>query len=53
MASRAMLLEVNGTSGVQKLLRQPLLMDGDGGSIRCQAPALGQHNDEVFGALAA
>jgi crotonobetainyl-CoA:carnitine CoA-transferase CaiB-like acyl-CoA transferase len=53
MVSRAMLLEVNGTSGMQKLLRQPLLMDGDGGSIRCQAPALGQHNDEVFGALAA
>ena len=51
MASRGMLLHVDGPNGVQKLLRQPLLLDGDGGPINCQAPTLGQHNDEVFAAL--
>ncbi len=53
MASRGMALDVDGPNGRQKLLRQPLLLNGRGNSIHCQAPALGQHNDEVLHALLA
>ncbi len=53
MASRGMALDVDGPNGRQRLLRQPLLLNGRGNSIHCQAPALGQHNDEVLGALPA
>ena len=54
--SRAMTVDVagpNGEGGIQKFVRQPLLLDGDGGAISCQAPALGQHNVEVLNALEA
>ena len=53
-ASRAMTVDVagpNGENGIQKFVRQPLLLNGDGGTISCQAPALGQHNAEVLNAL--
>ncbi len=55
-ASRAMTVDVagpNGENGIQTFVRQPLLLNGDGGAIRCQAPALGQHNAEVLNALEA
>ena len=54
--SRAMTVDVagpNGENGIQKFVRQPLLLDGDGGAIGCQAPALGEHNVEVLDALEA
>ena len=53
-ASRAMTVDVagpNGENGIQTFVRQPLLLNGDGGTISCQAPALGQHNAEVLNAL--
>ena len=54
--SRAMTVDVagpNGEGGIQKFVRQPLLLNGDGGTVSCQAPALGQHNAEVLNALEA
>lgn len=52
MVARGMAVKVTGPNGVQTFVPQPLLMDGARGKIRCQAPALGQHNAEVLGALA-
>ena len=51
MAARGIVVEIDGMAGRQKFMRQPLLFDGEGGRIARPAPALGQHNDEVFGAL--
>ncbi len=51
MAARGMAVKIDGLNGAQTFLRQPLLIDGEGGVIQCQAPALGQHNAEVLGAL--
>lgn len=53
MASRCMALDVDGPNGKQTFLRQPLLLNGLGNVIHSQAPALGQHNHEVLGALPA
>ena len=55
-AARAMTVDVagpNGENGIQTFVRQPLLLNGDGGIISCQAPALGQHTAEVLIALEA
>ncbi len=64
MVSRRMAVEVagpkggnggngrNGGNDAQTFVRQPLLLNGQGGTIKCQAPALGQHNAEVLAALA-
>ena len=52
-ASRAMTVDVagpNGENDIQTFLRQPLLLNGGGGTISCQAPVLGQHNAEVLNA---
>ena len=53
MVARRMAVEVDGPQGAQKFVRQPLVLDGDAGVIRVQAPSLGQHTDEVLGALTA
>ena len=53
MAARRMSVEVGGQHGAQKFVRQPLVLDGQTGVIRSQAPSLGQHTAEVLGALAA
>jgi crotonobetainyl-CoA:carnitine CoA-transferase CaiB-like acyl-CoA transferase len=49
--SRQLTQEVAGPAGKQTFIRQPILFDGGAAFIRCQAPALGEHNDEVLGAL--
>ena len=43
-----MAIEVDGPHGKQTFVRQPLLFDGDGGAITCQAPALGQHDAQLL-----
>jgi crotonobetainyl-CoA:carnitine CoA-transferase CaiB-like acyl-CoA transferase len=50
--SRKMTQVVEGPNGKQTFIRQPILFNGTAATIRCQAPALGEHNDEVLGALA-
>lgn len=50
ITARRMTVTVDGPHGPQKFLRQPLMIDGEGGSITRQAPELGQHNIEIFGA---
>ncbi len=52
MVARGMAVKVAGPHGAQTFVPQPLLMDGGRGTIRCQAPALGQHNAEVLAPLA-
>lgn len=52
MVARRMTVEVDGPQGAQKFVRQPLLLDGDTGVIRSQAPALGEHTVEVLRTLA-
>lgn len=51
LIARRMTLEVDGPLGPQKFLRQPMLIDGETGVIGCQAPALGQHTEEVLGPI--
>lgn len=53
MVARHMTAEVDGPLGIQKFVRQPLLLDGNAGKIKSQAPALGQHNADVLRTLAA
>ncbi len=56
MAARAMAVSVagpHGQNGMQTFVRQPLMLDAEGGRIDHQAPALGQHNAELLGPLAA
>ena len=48
MVARRMVVEVDGPHGTQKFVRQPLLFDGEGGAITCQAPALGQHDAQLL-----
>ena len=48
MVARRMAIEVDGPHGKQTFVRQPLLFDGDGGAITCQAPALGQHDAQLL-----
>ena len=52
MVSRAMSVQVDGTQGAQKFVRQPLLLDGQAGIISSQAPTLGQHTSELLRPLA-
>lgn len=51
MVARNMTVEIGGVQGRQKFVRQPLMMNGQGGAITRAAPALGQHTDEVLGGL--
>ena len=51
MRARNMTVGMDGNNGRQTFLRQPLLLNGQGGTITCQAPALGQHTAEVLGGL--
>lgn len=53
MAARAMCVDVDGPQGLQTFVRQPLILGGNIGSIRSQAPALGQHTAEVMETLEA
>ncbi len=53
MVARRMVVEVDGPHGTQKFVRQPLLFDGEGGAITCQAPALGQHDAQLLRRCAA
>lgn len=53
IVARQMAVEVDGPLGMQKFVRQPLLLDGDAGVIRSQAPGLGQHNADVLCTLSA
>ncbi len=53
MVARRMVVEVDGPHGTQKFVRQPLLFDGEGGAITCQAPALGQHDAQLLHRCAA
>ncbi len=49
VAARGMIQNVVSTDGRHlRYVRQPLLIDGEGGTITASAPALGQHNDEVM-----
>jgi crotonobetainyl-CoA:carnitine CoA-transferase CaiB-like acyl-CoA transferase len=41
---RRMAVQVDGVHGRQTFIRQPLIIDGQIGEIRCQAPELGQDN---------
>ncbi|MDO9278080.1 MAG: CoA transferase [Polaromonas sp.] len=49
MVVRGMTQTLATADGVQKYVRQPILMDGQGGVISRLPPALGQHNDELLG----
>lgn len=54
LVSRGLVADVagpNGENGVQKFLRQPILMNGTSVNITCQPPALGQHTRHVLGEL--
>jgi crotonobetainyl-CoA:carnitine CoA-transferase CaiB-like acyl-CoA transferase len=52
VAARRMIVEVASESGeTLRYIRQPLLIDGDGGVITSPAPRLGQHNEEILSAL--
>ncbi len=53
MQARRMVQEVDGPNGRQAFVRQPVLFDGQGGRITCQAPKLGEHNAELLGQTAA
>ncbi|MDO8773470.1 MAG: CoA transferase [Burkholderiaceae bacterium] len=48
MVARDMTQQVVGTNGVQKFVRQPLMIDGDTGSISRPVPQLGEHNRELL-----
>ena len=50
ITARRMTATVNGSHGPQKFLRQPLMINGEGGLITRQAPERGQHNIEILGA---
>jgi crotonobetainyl-CoA:carnitine CoA-transferase CaiB-like acyl-CoA transferase len=49
MLARGMTRTLATPDGVQKYVRQPILMDGQGGVINRLPPALGQHNEELLG----
>ena len=49
IVARGMAVQVQGPGGTQTHLRQPMLIDGSGGAVTCQAPELGQHNAELLG----
>lgn len=51
MVARGMRVDVDGPAGVQKFVRQALIIDGQVGSLVRQAPMLGEHNDQVLGSL--
>jgi crotonobetainyl-CoA:carnitine CoA-transferase CaiB-like acyl-CoA transferase len=46
IAARGMEVEAAG----QRFIRQPLLFDGNGGSVRRGPPGLGEHNEQLLGA---
>jgi crotonobetainyl-CoA:carnitine CoA-transferase CaiB-like acyl-CoA transferase len=49
VAARGMISELQAGEGATiKYVRQPLIIDGRGGTIRSAAPRLGQHNDELL-----
>jgi crotonobetainyl-CoA:carnitine CoA-transferase CaiB-like acyl-CoA transferase len=48
MVARGMTQALASAVGVQKYVRQPILMDGHGGVINRLPPALGQHNNELL-----
>jgi crotonobetainyl-CoA:carnitine CoA-transferase CaiB-like acyl-CoA transferase len=49
MVVRGMSQTLVTSDGVQKYVRQPILMNGQGGLIHCLPPTLGQHNEELLG----
>lgn len=49
MVARRMAVDIDGPAGVLHFVRQPLMLDGQVGSIVRPAPKLGQHNAEVLG----
>ena len=49
MAARRMAVAVTGGEGTQTFVRQPLLFDGEGGSVGRPVPRLGEHNAELLG----
>ena len=49
MRVRGMQQTLVSADGAHQYVRQPILMDGQGGSIHRLPPALGQHNDELLG----
>ena len=49
MLVRGMTHTLESAEGVQNYVRQPILMDGQGGVINRLPPALGQHNNELLG----
>lgn len=49
VAARGMIQEVTAPDGRRlRYVRQPVLFDGQGGTITGPAPALGQHTDEIL-----
>ncbi len=52
--ARGIIQSVTTMDGLQRhYVRQPLLLDGDGGAIKCAAPRLGQHTEKLLAELAA
>ena len=50
--ARGMIQDVAAPHGCpMRYVRQPLLIDGEGGTIKAPAPALGQHNAEILSEL--
>lgn len=49
MVVRGMTQTLETADGVQKYVRQPILMDDQGSVIHRLPPGLGQHNDELLG----
>jgi crotonobetainyl-CoA:carnitine CoA-transferase CaiB-like acyl-CoA transferase len=48
MIVRGMTQSLASSEGVQKYVRQPMMMDGQGGVIARPPPSLGQHNAELL-----
>ena len=51
VTARGMEVKVEGRSGAERHLLQPVQFDGASGKVSLSAPGLGEHNGEVLGAL--
>ena len=50
LVARQMAVKIDGPHGIQTFVRQPLRFDGISAAIGRQAPGLGEHGTELFGA---
>jgi crotonobetainyl-CoA:carnitine CoA-transferase CaiB-like acyl-CoA transferase len=48
ITARGLFVNSTGPTGALRYIRQPLLIDGQGGTVGAVAPQLAEHNDEIF-----